>query len=360
MRKSNKNKLRIFLNKGPKIFMICMLLALVSLTSACNYKNPMKSIQEADSNRLNDASIEETNSDSNTDDNTQGNETESSQAKNPSIINTNEQESKNETLTESAANTNKSLTLYTIGKDTKGNISNLNLNNVNYQLANNKYEVSKPENLDSSDLIKISNDTKSNANSSEAVLLIVPKQAVEELSYFIELTVPTNVKIGIMGCDINDDKYDITESDISNAFSSLLSKETDSLILQCTIGNEFSKVSNKVIDNDKKIDLSNTNDLAYISLFYDYLGNDGMALEKDIANNDGVIVVTTNQTGDVSGNTKEIIESNYSDVPVIIVSILQDKKQSNYHTPTQARILLSLVLTKTHDINEIKDYYMNY
>lgn len=334
-----------------KNILVLLSMGLLLFLQGCNFANPMNYFKSADSSRLEETSEEAT-------------KEETSKSSNSSVINTNETSATSEgETTESAeaeVNTESSLLVYSIGNAVNTESNSLTLEDKNYSVNYANYDISNANALETADLIKIETAINENLASNNYVIVVTSTQTCEELSYFLNLTLSSENKIAVISTEILDNKYALVDSDITNYLGQLTTSELSGNILTAKIGDSLENVSTNPVSNENKIDITDLKDLSYVSIVYDYLGNDGSILEKAISNSDGIILVTTNKSGEVSETANEIINSNYSGVPVIIVSANENTDLSNYHTPTQSRILLSLALAKGANMDEIKDYFTTY
>lgn len=334
-----------------KNIIVLFSMGLVLLLQGCNFANPMSYFKSSDSSRL-EASSEETST-----------QEETTSSSNSSVINTNESNTDNqETIKEiiEEVNDNKSLLVYSIGNSLATDTNTVTIDEDTFSINYDNYEISNANALETADLIKIETALSDSLSSNDYLIVVTNTQTSEELSYFLNLTLSSENKVAVISTDISEDKYAITDSDITNYLNQLKTSTLSANVLGAKLGEDLANVCANPVSNDNKIDISDLKDLAYVSIVYDYLGNDGEILEKAISNSDGIILVTTNYSGELSETANEIINSNYSGVPVIIVSANSNTSVDNYHTATQSRILLSLAIAKDKSMDEIKEYFTTY
>ena len=332
-----------------KVFVFCLLVCGLPLLMGCNYTNPMSYFKSVD-----EAQLESTEEILDSQDESTVDSQEQSETTTSNIINTSQSETtQDNNTTLDQTKDNNIVTVYSIGKATQAGNTSVTLDEVSYSLNYDTYELNVAGDIETKDLIKIYSDINEVVSSNEYIIIVTDKESSEEISYFLGITLASDNKIGVIGCDIKDDAYEISDDDIISSIESLKSSTISSNVLVCDLGSEFENAVISDITNDEKISLDGVNDLDYVTIVYDYLGNDGDLLERALASSDGVILVTTNSSGELTSIVNDMVNDNSLGVPIVIVSFANTDNISNYHTPTQARILLALTLAKGESMSEI-------
>lgn len=246
--------------------------------------------------------------------------------------------------------------------------------------------------LETNEMLDISKKVFSILDSSDSkgVVIVHDEQTVEELGYFLELTLKTKKPVVIvpLKSEIKDitsvintavmvaDTKDVADKGVvvlnnNNLYQALyvgsetICMENASKSDNGYIGNVNKNTvvledkSNKNYDNT--FDISSVKEFPEVQIIYDYQGIDSQTYEKAFNRNDGIVIVTSSGNGKLSETAKEIIGS--STIPPVVLTtgnIRVDNSKNVYDnvinagqmSPVKARMLLMLSINSGKKDNE--------
>lgn len=216
----------------------------------------------------------------------------------------------------------------------------------------------------------------------DAVVILTKLQYAEEIAYFLNLTVKTDKPLVVAAEDLKESELNanietavmVAGDDESKGKGVLFpvgkdiygARDISPEVItggrkdQTPIGSIddagmilYHDAPNRKHTTDSVFEAAAGKSLPYVTIEYDYLGNDGLTLERAVQMSDGVVIVATAPDKKLSHAAEEIAADCEN---VVVVS----DGDATGLSPVKARLLLMLALDKTSDEKEISGYFAAY
>lgn len=214
------------------------------------------------------------------------------------------------------------------------------------------FGTDKVEDYSSKNMVSIAREIndKMSKDSVKGVILIQDKTYVDDMSFFLSLTVQDKKPLIII-------PHDYSEAE---------PKDKVARAKEYINGSNLEKPEDMIVNSNSGyvFDISDVKDLPSVDIVYDYAGSDSNKLSKSLYINDGTIVVSSTSDASVSPDTEEVISQSNAGLVVITCreDTLKNNKMKDYgeniyytaYSPTKARILTMLLLQKKCDSDTIR------
>ncbi|MGN0320541.1 MAG: hypothetical protein ACI4D1_06485 [Lachnospira sp.] len=214
------------------------------------------------------------------------------------------------------------------------------------------FGTDKVEDYSSKNMVSIAREIndKMSKDSVKGVILIQDKAYVDDMSFFLSLTVQDKKPLIII-------PHDYSEAE---------PKDKVARAKEYINGSNLEKPEDMIVNSNSGyvFDISDVKDLPSVDIVYDYVGSDSNKLSKSLYINDGTIVVSSTSDASVSPDTEEVISQSNAGPVVITCSedTLKNNKMKDYggniyytaYSPTKARILTMLLLQNKCDSDTIR------
>lgn len=361
---------------NKKVLVMSVLIIVLICFSGCQrYENPLRFMMEYDNN------------------------TENETAEGQSNV------SQENTQSDSGSNNLKGSKTVILG--TYGNVSELVKAEDYRKITNIELAQQTIDNREVSDLITVSGKVSEIlSDSATSSLILTCKNAnLEEISYFLYLTVKYDKPVIVIPEDMQGYSLDtaIRDAVLVAVNDSSANKGTMILVngnLYCprdfsaevltgiknnkglmgTLSDNstdnpsvvYNYFSNKKHNSASNFDITSSKDLPYVSILYDYVGNDGSVYEKLEVLSDGIVIVPSTSDGSLSSGVSSIVKDSSKSLPVVVTGtngenvVSYDYSGNSFSvittdlSPVKARLLCSLALTKTKDVSSVGVYFKEY
>ena len=214
------------------------------------------------------------------------------------------------------------------------------------------FGTDKVEDYSSKNMVSIAREIndKMSKDSVKGVILIQDKTYVDDMSFFLSLTVQDKKPLIII-------PHDYSEAE---------PKDKVARAKEYINGSNLEKPEDMIVNSNSGyvFDISDVKGLPSVDIVYDYAGSDSNKLSKSLYINDGTIVVSSTSNASVSPDTEEVISQSNAGLVVITCSedTLKNNQMKDYgeniyytaYSPTKARILTMLLLQKKCDSDTIR------
>lgn len=306
-----------------------------------------------------------------------------------------------------ASNSNNSNSTKTVILGTYGNVNDLIKTEDYSKIANVELAQQTIDNKEVSDLITVSNKVSEIlSDSATSSLILTCKSAnLEEISYFLYLTVKNDKPVIVIPEDMRGYSLDTAVRDAVSVAVNNSSANKGTMILvnrnlYCprdfsaevltgiknnkglmgTLSDNntdnpivtYSYSSNKKHNSTSEFDITSSKDLPYVSILYDYVGNDGSVYEKLEVLSDGIVLVPSTSDGSLSSGVSSIVKDSSKSLPVVVTGATVENAVSYDYSgnsfsvittdlsPVKARLICSLALTKTKEVSSVGVYFKEY
>lgn len=210
-------------------------------------------------------------------------------------------------------------------------------------------------------IMAIAKDINSDMNNNDVkgVVLILDNKYSEDVSYFLSLTVKDDKPLVIIPHDGNNNPDDkVTQA--KDYIDKLVNKTeaSDNHLPEGVIVNTNGNVM---------FDISSIKKLGDIDIVYDYTGIDTDTVYKNMYLNDGTVIVSSTDNGELSDAISDVVSGKNTGTVVVTChediymkgdfTDYGDNVYYTYLSPTKARIMLALLLENNSDSDTFKNAF---